>query len=146
MRTTLPPLHSGTQADRAAHMLRSMAALGIDTAGAAGLTGDPLDAWIEAALDADFEKEFAAELVKRHAAAAVTAPPSTTASYCDNLPNPSAPVVALAQACHGAFLTLRDALPYRTDDPERFAASFDWQTVFRELHAALREAGHPAGK
>jgi hypothetical protein len=69
MQTRLPPLHSGTQADRAAHMLRSMAASGIDTAGATGLSGAELERWIDDALDADFEKEFAEFSAERAAAA-----------------------------------------------------------------------------
>ena len=59
MRTRLPPLHSGTQADRAAHMLQSMQAEGLDITAAAGLSGAELERWIDTALDADFEKEFA---------------------------------------------------------------------------------------
>ena len=70
MRTRLPPLHRGTQAGAAAETLRAMQADGIDTAGAAGLTGDDLQRWIDAALDTDFEKDFAefsAERAKRKA-------------------------------------------------------------------------------
>lgn len=83
-----------------------------------------------------------AELAKRHGA---TAPAGTAAAYCENLPNPSAPVVALAQAALEAFLALKSALPYRKRDPERFAATYDWTAVQNELHSALRLAGHPAG-
>lgn len=64
MRTKLPPLHATTKASTAAVTLQSMERMGINIAGAAGLTGDALEAWIDAALDADFEKEFT-ELVKR---------------------------------------------------------------------------------
>lgn len=68
MRTKLPPMHSGTQADRAAHMLRNMQAEGLDITAATDLSGAELERWIDAALDADFEKEFAAFSAERAAA------------------------------------------------------------------------------
>lgn len=40
-------------------MLAGMAGLGIDTAPAAGLAGAALDAWIEEAEEAAFQREFA---------------------------------------------------------------------------------------
>lgn len=55
-------------ADRTAALLRAMQAQGIDTAAAAGLSGAELERWIDAALDADFEKEFAAFSAERAAA------------------------------------------------------------------------------
>ena len=66
MRTRLPPLHSATPAGAAAETLRAMADMGIDTAGAAGLTGAELDAWIDAALDADLKREFAERKAELH--------------------------------------------------------------------------------
>ena len=59
MHRTRLPAGGATQAGAAAETLRSMAGMGIDTGGAAGLTGDDLQRWIDAALDADFEKDFA---------------------------------------------------------------------------------------
>lgn len=73
MRTRLPPLHRGTQAGAAAETLRAMQADGIDVTAADSLAGAELDAWIDLALDIDFEKNFAefsaerkAELDKHH--------------------------------------------------------------------------------
>jgi hypothetical protein len=40
-------------------MLAGLARLGIDTAPAAGLAGVELDAWIDAAEEASFQREFA---------------------------------------------------------------------------------------
>ena len=40
-------------------MLAGLARLGIDTAPAAGLAGVELDAWIDAAEDVSFQREFA---------------------------------------------------------------------------------------
>jgi hypothetical protein len=59
--------------------------------------------------------------------------------YCDNLTDPEA-ARALAGACLTAHATItafrRDGL-----DPD----SVDWGFVLRELRAALKAAGHPAG-
>ena len=59
-----------TRAGTAAVTLQSMGRMGIDTTAAAGLTGDALERWIDAALDDDFEKEFAEFSAERAAAAA----------------------------------------------------------------------------
>jgi hypothetical protein len=59
--------------------------------------------------------------------------------YCDNLNDPEA-VRALAGAALTAFQTIK---VFRRDglDPD----SVDWGFVLRELKAALKAAGHPAG-
>jgi bifunctional DNase/RNase len=40
-------------------MLNGLAGLGVDITGAMGLTGAALDAWIDAAEEASFQREFA---------------------------------------------------------------------------------------
>lgn len=48
-------------------MLAGLARLGIDTAPAAELSGAALDAWIDAAEDASFQREFAEFQAQRRA-------------------------------------------------------------------------------
>lgn len=63
-----------TRAGAAAATLTAMRASGLDVSAADGLAGEALERWIDLALDADFDKDFAefsaeraAELVKRKA-------------------------------------------------------------------------------
>ena len=64
-------------------------------------------------------------------------------SYCENLGDPEA-VKALAQAAITAQATIQFA---RTQvNPEEFGTVPDWAAVQRELLAALKAIGHPAGK
>lgn len=62
--------------------------------------------------------------------------------YADNLDNPEASR-ALLQAALTAFLTIHHA--QTKVNPEDFATVPDWRAVSRELQAALKLAGHPAG-
>ena len=63
--------------------------------------------------------------------------------YCENLGDPEA-IKALVQAAITAQATIHFA---RTQvDSENFASVPDWAAVQRELLAALKAIGHPAGK
>ena len=60
MRTRPPPRQDTDHVSAMEETLRSMQrSWGVDNSVAAGLSGDALQAWIDAALDADFEKDFA---------------------------------------------------------------------------------------
>lgn len=63
--------------------------------------------------------------------------------YCENLNDPEA-IKALVQAAITAQATIHFA---RTQvNPENFATVPDWAAVQRELLAALKAIGHPAGR
>ena len=63
--------------------------------------------------------------------------------YCDKLSDPEA-IKALVQAALTAHATVNFA---RTQvNPEQFGTVPDWVSVQRQLRAALKAVGHPAGE
>ena len=63
--------------------------------------------------------------------------------YCDNLSDPSEAVKLLVQAALTAHTTIHLAQTQLNAD--EFATVPDWPEVQRQLTAALKAAGHPAG-
>lgn len=63
--------------------------------------------------------------------------------YCDNLSDPSEAVQLLVQAALTAHATIHFA--QTKVNPDEFATVPNWADVQRQLTAALKAVGHPAG-